>query len=110
MKYTSGTRGTSPPDSQRLSVEWARPMRAATSSPVSPAASRNARSRAPSWRPRSVFRFRDDQDVATVETRGGDFYLEDIEPFAQALRRLTAATLSQRKSVALIAAVRRELT
>ncbi|MGI9097354.1 MAG: helix-turn-helix domain-containing protein [Solirubrobacteraceae bacterium] len=60
--------------------------------------------------PFRILRFREDQDIATVETRGGDFYLEDIEPFAQALRRLTAATLPQRKSVAMIAAMRREFT
>jgi transcriptional regulator with XRE-family HTH domain len=58
----------------------------------------------------TILRFRDDQDVATVETRGGDIYLEDVEPFAQALRRLSAAALPQRKSVAMIAAMRREFT
>jgi transcriptional regulator with XRE-family HTH domain len=58
----------------------------------------------------TILRFRDDQDVATVETRGGDIYLEDVEPFAQALRRLSAAALPQRKSLAKIAAMRRELT
>ena len=60
--------------------------------------------------PITILRFRDDHDVATVETRGGDFYLEEVEPFAHALRRLTAATLPQRKSVAMIAAMRREFT
>jgi transcriptional regulator with XRE-family HTH domain len=57
-----------------------------------------------------ILRFHDDQDVATVETRGGDVYLEDVEPFAQALRRLSAAALPQRKSLAMIAAMRREFT
>jgi len=56
-----------------------------------------------------VLRFRDDQDVATTHSRGGDIYFEDVEPFAQTLRRLLAAALSQRKSVAMIAAIRREM-
>lgn len=59
--------------------------------------------------PFKILRFRDEQDVATVESRGGDMYLEDVEPFAQALRRLRAAALPQRKSAAIIAAMRREL-
>jgi transcriptional regulator with XRE-family HTH domain len=58
----------------------------------------------------TILRFRDDQDVATIETRGGDVYMEDVEPFAQALRRLSAAALAQRKSAAKIAAMRREFT
>jgi hypothetical protein len=58
----------------------------------------------------SILRCHDDQDVATFETRGGDLYFEDVEPFAQALRRLTAAALPQRKSVAAIAAMRRDFT
>jgi transcriptional regulator with XRE-family HTH domain len=58
----------------------------------------------------TILRFHDDQDVTTVETRGGDVYLEDVEPFAQALRRLRAAALPQRKSLAMIAAMRREFT
>jgi hypothetical protein len=60
--------------------------------------------------PFTILRFHDDQDVATVETRGGDVYLEDVEPFAQALRRLIAAALPQRKSLGMIAAMRREPT
>jgi hypothetical protein len=59
--------------------------------------------------PFTILRFREDEDVATVETRGGDVYMEDVEPFAQALRRLRAAALPQRKSLAMIAAMRREL-
>jgi hypothetical protein len=59
--------------------------------------------------PFKILRFHEEQDVATVETRGGDVYLEDVEPFAQALRRLRAAALPQRKSLAMIAAMRREL-
>jgi transcriptional regulator with XRE-family HTH domain len=56
----------------------------------------------------TILRFREDQDVATIATRGGDVYYEDVEPFAQALRRLAAAALPQRKSVAMIAAMRRD--
>jgi transcriptional regulator with XRE-family HTH domain len=59
--------------------------------------------------PFTILRFREDEDVATVETRGGDVYMEDVEPFAQALRRLRTAALPQRKSLAMIAAMRREL-
>jgi transcriptional regulator with XRE-family HTH domain len=58
----------------------------------------------------TILRLRDDVDVATIATRGGDVYYEDVEPFAQALRRLTAAALPQRKSVAMIAAMRRDFT
>jgi transcriptional regulator with XRE-family HTH domain len=59
--------------------------------------------------PFTILRLHDDKDVATVETRGGDVYLEDVEPFEQALRRLSAAALPQRKSLSMIAAMRREL-
>ncbi len=59
--------------------------------------------------PFKILRFHDEQDIATVETRGGDVYMEDVEPFAQALRRLRLAALPQRKSLAMIAAMRREL-
>jgi transcriptional regulator with XRE-family HTH domain len=57
-----------------------------------------------------IMRLRDDRDVVTFETRGGDVYYEDVEPFAQTLRRLTAGALPQRKSVAMIAAMRRDFT
>lgn len=60
--------------------------------------------------PITILRYHDDKDVATVETSGGDVYLEDVEPFVRALRRLSAAALPQRKSLAMIAAMRRELT
>jgi transcriptional regulator with XRE-family HTH domain len=56
----------------------------------------------------TILRFRDDQDVATTATRGGELYFEDVAPFARALRRLTAASLPHRKSVAMIAAMRRD--
>jgi transcriptional regulator with XRE-family HTH domain len=58
----------------------------------------------------TILRLHDDVDVATITTRGGDVYYEDVEPFAQALRRLTADALPQRKSVAMIAAMRRDFT
>jgi transcriptional regulator with XRE-family HTH domain len=57
----------------------------------------------------TILRFVAEQDVATFETRGGDIYMEDAEPFAQALRLLRAAALPQRNSLAMIAAMRREL-
>ena len=60
--------------------------------------------------PFTLLRFREDQDVATIETRGGDVYMEDVQPFARALRRVSSAALPQRKSLAMIAAIRRELT
>jgi uncharacterized membrane protein len=56
----------------------------------------------------TILRFHDEQDVVTFETRGGDVYYEDVEPFAQALRRLTADALPHGKSVAMIAAMRRD--
>jgi transcriptional regulator with XRE-family HTH domain len=56
----------------------------------------------------TILRLRDEQDVATIATRGGDVYYEDVEPFAQALRRLTAVAVPHRKSVAMIAAMRRD--
>jgi hypothetical protein len=57
----------------------------------------------------TILRFLAEQDVATFESRGGDIYMEDAEPFAQALRRLRAASLPQRNSLAAIAVMRREL-
>ncbi|MGI9098443.1 MAG: helix-turn-helix domain-containing protein [Solirubrobacteraceae bacterium] len=57
-----------------------------------------------------VLRLRDEQDVATTATPGGEIYFDDVEPFALTLRRLAAAALAQRKSAATIAAMRREFT
>ena len=51
-----------------------------------------------------------DPPLALVITRGGDIYFEDVEPFAQALRRLAKAALTPRRSLAMIAALRREIT
>lgn len=59
--------------------------------------------------PFSILRFRDDRDLIHVPTRGGDIYFEDVEPFTQALRRIKRAALSQRESVAMIAAVTKEM-
>jgi len=49
-------------------------------------------------------RFRDEQDLVYLETRGGHMYLDRPEPFADALRRLEAVALSEEKSTAMIAA------
>jgi hypothetical protein len=57
-----------------------------------------------------VLRLRDEQDVAATDTPGGEIYFDDVEPFAQTLRRLAAAALPQRKSAATIAAMRRDFT
>jgi hypothetical protein len=57
----------------------------------------------------SILRFRDDRDLIHLTTRGGDIYFEDAEPFAQALRRMKRVALSQRESVAKIAAVAKEM-
>ncbi|MGI9097412.1 MAG: helix-turn-helix domain-containing protein [Solirubrobacteraceae bacterium] len=57
-----------------------------------------------------VMHSRHDPPLAQVVTRGGDIYFEDVEPFALALRRLAKATLTPRRSLAMIAAVRREIT
>jgi len=57
-----------------------------------------------------ILRFRDDRDLAHVVTRAGDIYVEDPEPFAQALRRMKRAALSQRESVAMIVALTKAMT
>lgn len=51
-----------------------------------------------------------DPPLALVVTRGGDIFFEDVEPFGQALRRLAKAALTPRRSLAMIAALRREIT
>jgi transcriptional regulator with XRE-family HTH domain len=58
----------------------------------------------------TILRFRDDRDLAHVITRAGDIYLEDPEPFAQALRRIKRVALRQRESVAMIAALTKAMT
>ena len=58
----------------------------------------------------AILRFRDCRDLAHVVTRAGDIYAEDPEPFAQALRRIKRAALSQHESVAMIAAVTKAMT
>ncbi|MGH2943920.1 MAG: Scr1 family TA system antitoxin-like transcriptional regulator, partial [Solirubrobacteraceae bacterium] len=60
--------------------------------------------------PFTILRFRDGRDLVRVVTRGGDIYFEDAEPFAQALRRIRRAALPHRRSVAMIAAMTKELT
>ncbi|MGI9099546.1 MAG: helix-turn-helix domain-containing protein [Solirubrobacteraceae bacterium] len=59
--------------------------------------------------PFSILRFRDDRDLTHVVTRGGDIYFEEAEPFAQALRRIKRVALSERASVAMLAAVAKEM-
>jgi transcriptional regulator with XRE-family HTH domain len=56
-----------------------------------------------------IIHSRHDPPLALVTPRGGDIYFEDVEPFAQALRRLANAALTPRRSLAMIAAVRREI-
>ncbi|MGH2941213.1 MAG: helix-turn-helix domain-containing protein [Solirubrobacteraceae bacterium] len=58
----------------------------------------------------TILRFRDDRDFAHVITRAGDIYVEDPEQFTQALRRIKRAALSQRESVAMIAALTKAMT
>jgi hypothetical protein len=48
--------------------------------------------------------------LAHVVTRAGDIYAEDAEPFAQAPRRIKRMALSQRESVAMIAALTKAMT
>jgi hypothetical protein len=52
-----------------------------------------------------VLRFRDEHDVAFLETRGGVRYLERAEFFTEALHELRAVALSAQDSVAMIAAI-----
>jgi transcriptional regulator with XRE-family HTH domain len=58
----------------------------------------------------TILRFRDDGDLAHVITRAGDIYLEDPEPFVQALRRIKRLALGQRESRAMIAALTKAMT
>jgi hypothetical protein len=60
--------------------------------------------------PFTIMRFRDGRDLVRVATRGGGIYFEDPEPFAQALRRIKRAALSHKQSVAMIAAMSKEMT
>jgi hypothetical protein len=55
--------------------------------------------------PFAILRFRDDGDLAHIITRAGDIYLEDLEPFTQALRRIKRVALSKQESVAMIVAL-----
>jgi transcriptional regulator with XRE-family HTH domain len=55
--------------------------------------------------PFTILRFRDDRDLAHVVTRAGDIYLEDLEPFTQALRRIKRVALSPRDSITMIVAL-----
>jgi Domain of unknown function (DUF5753) len=57
-----------------------------------------------------IMRFRADPDLVFIETCGGDMYIDRLEAYADAWRRLEAAALSERRSVAMIAAVAKELS
>jgi len=57
-----------------------------------------------------ILRLPEGRDLAHVVTRAGDIYAEDVEPFAQALRRIKRAALSRRESVAMIAALTKAMT
>jgi transcriptional regulator with XRE-family HTH domain len=58
--------------------------------------------------PFDIVRFRDEQDLVYLETRGGSMYLDRPAQFADAWRRLEAAALSEKQSIAIIAAVEKE--
>jgi transcriptional regulator with XRE-family HTH domain len=57
-----------------------------------------------------IMRFRGDPDLVFIETCGGDMYIDRLEAYADAWRRLEAAALSERRSVAMIAAVAKEMS
>jgi transcriptional regulator with XRE-family HTH domain len=57
-----------------------------------------------------VLRFRDEDDLVLVESRGGLMYLEHRDPFTDALRRLEAVALSPRDSVDMISEIAGETT
>jgi transcriptional regulator with XRE-family HTH domain len=59
--------------------------------------------------PFTIMRFRDAPDLARVATRGGDIYFEDADPFTRALRSIKRMALSHQQSVAMIAAMSREM-
>jgi transcriptional regulator with XRE-family HTH domain len=58
--------------------------------------------------PFDIVGFHDEQDLVYLETRGGSMYLDRLEPFAEAFRRLEAVALSQKQSRAMIAALAKE--
>jgi transcriptional regulator with XRE-family HTH domain len=60
--------------------------------------------------PFTIMRFQDTPALARVATRGGDIYFEDAEPFTRALRSIKRMALSHKQSVAIIAAMSREMT
>jgi transcriptional regulator with XRE-family HTH domain len=60
--------------------------------------------------PFTILRFSDGRALVHIATRAGDIYAEDAEPFAQALRRIKRVALSQRESVAMIAALTKAMT
>jgi transcriptional regulator with XRE-family HTH domain len=58
--------------------------------------------------PFDIMQFRDERDLVYLETRGGSMYLDRLEQFADALRRLEAVALSEQQSRAMIAAIEKE--
>jgi len=58
--------------------------------------------------PFDIVRFRDEQDLVYLETRGGSMYLDRLEPFAESLRRLEVAALPEKQSSAMIATLAKE--
>jgi hypothetical protein len=60
--------------------------------------------------PFDIMRFHDERDLVYLETRGGSMYLDRLESFADALRRLEAAALSEPESRAMIADLAKEMT
>lgn len=60
--------------------------------------------------PFTILHFPNERAIVQSETRAGDIYFDDPEPFARVVRRLRKVALSTRKSAALIAAASREMT
>ena len=57
-----------------------------------------------------LLRFRDEDDIVFVETRGGFMYLPNAGPYTHALRRLATLALPAEESLALIEAAAGEIT
>jgi transcriptional regulator with XRE-family HTH domain len=58
----------------------------------------------------TILRFHEGRALAHLITRAGDIYLEDTEPFTQALRRIRRAALSPRESISMIASITKAMT
>lgn len=55
-----------------------------------------------------IMRFHDDADLVFIETCGGDMYIDRIEAYTNAWRRLEDMALSEQDSMSMIAAVAKE--